>query len=237
MRLLLLSNSTNPGEEYLEYARQAIKDFLGSSVKNVLFIPYAGITISYDEYTDKAGSVFREIGYILDGIHHYRDPIEAVLEAEAIAIGGGNSFELLDRMYYYNLHEPVKMKVYSGIPFMGWSAGSNMACPTIMTTNDMPVTEPPSLVALDLIPFQINPHFTEKTIPGHGGESRTMRIQEFLMKNREIVVVGLPEGMIIHHYGNDYKLIGDKGAKIFKFGKEPFWVFNDMEFTKAVTGS
>ena len=237
MRLLLLSNSTNYGEEYLGYPRSAIKDFLGNSLRNVLFIPYAGVTISYDEYTQRVGHVYKELGHELRGIHSYADPIKAIMEAEAIAMGGGNTFELLHQLYKNELIEPIKMKVHSGMPFMGWSAGSNMACPTMMTTNDMPITEPPSFVSLDLISFQINPHYTEVTIPGHGGESRNVRIEEYLLKNNDSVVVGLPEGMIIRVEGDHYQLIGDKGARIFQFGKEPAWVYTDEEFNLSLRNS
>ena len=197
MRLLLLSNSTNFGEEYLGYPRKEIQRFLGDSIKEVLFIPYAGVTISYDEYTSRVKKVFEELGYSLNGIHTCNDHIQAVADAEAIAIGGGNTFELLNQLYRKQLVDPIKVKVHAGTPFMGWSAGSNMTCPTIMTTNDMPISEPPSFTALDLIPFQINPHYTEGKIPNHGGESRNMRIEEFLEINRDMIVVGLPEGMII----------------------------------------
>jgi len=132
------------------------------------------------------------------------------------------------------LLDPIRVKVHSGTPFMGWSAGSNMACPSIMTTNDMPITELLSFTALDLIPFQINPHYTEATIPNHGGESRNMRIAEFLEVNRDIKVVGLPEGMIIKLEGNTYSLVGEKGAKIFKYGMEEIWVKESAEFNEIL---
>ncbi len=234
MRLLLLSNSTNFGEEYLGYPKQDIKKFLGEDVKNILFIPYAGVTISYDEYSDRVGKVYEELGYNLTGIHTHDNPVKAVAEAESIAVGGGNTFELLNQLYKKELIEPIKVKVHSGMPFMGWSAGSNMACPSIMTTNDMPIAEPPSFTALDLISFQINPHYTEATIPNHGGESRNMRIEEYLEINREAIVVGLPEGMIIKVEGNSFSLIGEKGAKIFKYGTEAVWVQNNIDFNNTL---
>ncbi|MFC2123947.1 dipeptidase PepE [Bacteroidota bacterium] len=234
MRLLLLSNSTNFGEEYLEYPRKEIQYFLGEGVKEVIFIPYAGVTISYDEYTDRVGKVFEELGYSLIGIHTCNDPLKAITNAESIAIGGGNTFELLNQLYQEELIEPIKVKVHSGIPFMGWSAGSNMACPSIMTTNDMPIAQPPSFTALDLIPFQINPHYTEGTIPNHGGESRNMRIEEFLEVNRDMTVVGLTEGMIIKVENKQYTLIGEKNAKVFKYGMDSVWVHDDVDFNNAI---
>ena len=197
MNLLLLSNSTNFGEEYLAYPKQTIKEFLRGIGTNIIFIPYAGVTFSWDDYTQKVNEALSEIQVKVLGIHTTNDPVKSVTEADAILVGGGNSFQLLNLLYKNGLVEVIKEKISSGTPYIGWSAGSNMACPTIKTTNDMPVVEPPSFDALDLISFQINPHYTEAVIPNHGGESRELRILEFLEANKEMVVVGLPEGYVI----------------------------------------
>ncbi|MDH5474108.1 MAG: dipeptidase PepE, partial [Cyclobacteriaceae bacterium] len=170
-KLLLLSNSTNVGEKYFDYAKGTIIEFLGVSVSKIVFIPYAAVTISYDEYTSKVSDALEEVGCEIKGIHTFNNPLEAIENAEAIAVGGGNSFELLKQLYDNNIVETIREKVKNGTPYIGWSAGSNMSCPTLMTTNDMPISQPPTFEALHLIPFQINPHYTEHTLPNHGGES------------------------------------------------------------------
>ena len=230
MNLLLLSNSTNFGEEYFSYPKQAIKDFLGNIGDNIIFIPFAGVTFSWDDYTEKVNDALAEIQIKVVGIHTTNDPVRSISEADAIMVGGGNSFQLLNLLYKNGLVEAIKERISSGTPYIGWSAGSNMACPTLMTTNDMPIVEPPSFMALDLIPFQINPHYTEAVIPNHGGESRELRILEFIEANKEMVVVGLPEGMIIQLKNGKYELIGYKEVKIFQYGKDPYITNSSKEF-------
>ncbi len=163
-RLLLLSNSTNPGEEYFAWPAAHIKDFLGESVKKILFIPYAGVTISWDEYFKAVGSQLGNFGYEAVSIHQIEKVDGFLNNYDAIAIGGGNTFQLANLLQKNNLIEPIREAVEKGMPYMGWSAGSNITCPTIMTTNDMPIVEPESFKGLNLIPFQINPHYTEGTI-------------------------------------------------------------------------
>ena len=237
MNLLLLSNSTNFGEEYLSYPKQAIKDFLGNKGDNIVFIPYAGVTFSWDDYTQKVNDALAEIQVHVLGIHSTDDPVKSISEADAIMVGGGNSFQLLNLLYKNGLVEAIKEKIYSGTPYVGWSAGSNMACPTVMTTNDMPIVEPPSFKSLDLIPFQINPHYTEAVIPNHGGESRELRILEFVEANKNTMVVGLPEGMIIQLKNGKYELIGDKEVKIFQYGKDPYFTNSSKEFNLIFSNS
>ena len=229
MNLLLLSNSTNYGEPYLEYTKQSIKAFLGEVRDNIVFIPYAGVTFSWDEYTDKVNDALADIGVNVLGIHTLDNPIKSVTEAEAIIVGGGNSFQLLQLLYEHRLVDVIKENVGKGTPYIGWSAGSNMACPTIKTTNDMPIVEPPTFRALNLVPFQINPHYTEAVISNHGGESREARILEFLEANKNILVIGLPEGMIIQLKNEHFELIGDKPTKIFQFGKDPYFIHTSDE--------
>jgi len=224
MNLLLLSNSTNFGESYLAYSKKTIATFLGNAKENVVFIPYAGVTFSWDDYTQKVNEALAEVGISVQGIHLSENPIESIRNADAIMIGGGNSFQLLHLMYENNLIEIIKNKVTGGTPYVGWSAGSNLACPTIKTTNDMPIIEPLSFKALDLVPFQINPHYTEAVIPNHGGESRELRLLEFIEANNEMIAIGLPEGMIIQVTNENYELIGNKKVKIFQHGKNPYFV-------------
>lgn len=216
MRLLLLSNSTNYGESYFNHALNPVKEFLGTEIKQVIFIPYAAVDFSYDEYENKLNESWASLGIQAVGIHKYADPLQAIKEAEAFAIGGGNTFQLLKLLYHYNLLPAIVEKVKQGIPYIGWSAGSNVTCPTIQTTNDMPVAEPPSFKALNLVPFQINPHYTEETIPNHGGESRPQRIKEYITVNPDIYVVGLPEGTILRIENEDIQLIGNLPIKVFR---------------------
>ena len=219
-KLLLLSNSTNFGEGYLEYPKNAISQFLDSKVKNILFIPYAGVGFSYDDYTQKVAKPFSELGYKIQGIHTFSDPKQAVLEAEAIAIGGGNTFELLNQLYQKDLIASIQKRVDEGMPFMGWSAGSNVAGPSIKTTNDMPIVEPESFEALNLIPFQINPHYTEELLPNHGGETRKDRINEFIAINQDSIVVGIPEGNLLQVSDGKCHLIGNGTVRIFQYNTE-----------------
>lgn len=234
MNLLLLSNSTNFGEEYLEYPKEAINNFLNGIKKNIVFIPYAGVTFSWDDYTDKVNESLRETGIRVNGLHASKDPVKSIENADAIMVGGGNSFQLLHLLYKHKLVDVINEKVQSGVPYIGWSAGSNMACPTLKTTNDMPIIEPISFRALNLIPFQINPHYTEATIQNHGGESREARILEFLEVNRGETVIGLPEGMIIKLTNGSYELIGCKPVKIFQFGKDPYFISTSDELNNLI---
>jgi dipeptidase E len=219
-RLLLLSNSSNYGEEYLRYPLSHIRSFLGAGIRRVLFVPYAGVRMTYDEYATRVRDRFEEIGYQLDSVHESRDPLRALEDAEAIAVGGGNTFHLLRGLYEAKLLEAIRERVSDGMPYIGWSAGSNVACPTIKTTNDMPVVEPPSFNALALVPFQINPHFTDERVPNHNGETRSERLLEFIEANPGVRVVGLKEGSALRIEGSEIKLLGDKSALVFLKGAE-----------------
>ena len=146
------------------------------------------------------------------------------MDAEAIAVGGGNTFHLVYMMHKLKLMEPIRQRVLEGMHFMGWSAGSNVACPSLKTTNDMPIIEPESFNCLNLIPFQINPHYLDAHPEGHGGETREQRIEEFLLVNRDMYVAGLREACYLLVEGDDLQLIGRKPMRIFKFGQEPLEV-------------
>lgn len=230
MRLLLISNSTNSGEEYLDYPKPMIKEFLGKKHIKALFIPYAAITFSYDDYELKVRDRFREVGHDIISIHHYSDPVNAVEKALAIVVGGGNTWMLLKLLRYYRLIEPVRKKILAGTPYIGWSAGSNVACPTIRTTNDMPVVEPSSFKAFNLIPFQINPHYLDANPSGHAGETREQRIVEFIEINPEIWVAGLREGTMFLIEGPEISLIGPRKARIFKKDRQPLELGENDDF-------
>jgi dipeptidase E len=219
-RLLLLSSSTVHGGGYLEYPQSEIKDFLGAELKRALFVPFAGVIKSWDEYAEVVRAPFEAMGYSLDAVHRYSNASEAVSKAEAIVVGGGNTFHLLRALYETGLIESIKERVMAGIPYLGWSAGSNVACPTIRTTNDMPIVEPASLDALGLIPFQINPHYLDAHVEGHQGETREQRIAEFIKVNKESWVVGLREGSMLRIEGSTISLKGGRGARLFKDDEE-----------------
>lgn len=217
-KLLLLSNSTNVGEEHLGYAKPAISGLLGKSVKEILFVPYAAVGFNFDDYTRKVNEALNTLGYHVRGLHQVDHAREAVEKADAIMVGGGNTFALLKRLYDNDVIEAIVEQVNSGTPYVGWSAGSNVAGPSIKTTNDMPIVQPSSFEALNLVPFQINPHYTEKTIANHGGESRKDRLNEFIELNPGIRVVGLPEGNLIEIKGGTIQLFGAGPITVFRQG-------------------
>jgi dipeptidase E len=223
MRLLLISNSTNAGESYLEHAAGDIENFLGGEVRKALFIPYAAVSFSFDEYERKVSQKFDEFGVKIDSLHNYSiaEKHKAVEEAEAIVVGGGNTFHLLKLLHQEELIEVIRHRVLAGTPYIGWSAGANVACPTICTTNDMPITEPESFHALNLVRFQINPHYLDAHPEGHAGETREMRIKEFLVVNPYVYTVGLREGSKMIVEKGDIWLLGNKNARVFKNGDEP----------------
>ncbi|MDR2853856.1 MAG: dipeptidase PepE, partial [Prevotellaceae bacterium] len=194
MKLLLISNSTNAGEAYLDYPKYEIQEFLGEKSVEALFIPYAAVTFSYDEYEAKVNHRFAEIGHHVTSIHRFADPVKAVKEAKAIVVGGGNTWKLVEMLYLNKLIDPIREKVLSGTPYVGWSAGANVACPTLRTTNDMPIVNPIGFETFNLVPFQINPHYLDAHPENHGGETREQRIEEFMVENPKIYVAGLREG-------------------------------------------
>jgi dipeptidase E len=231
MRLLLISNSTNAGEAYLEHPLQQIRSFLGTKKVKAVFVPYAGVTISFDDYTDRVRARFREIGQDITSIHDGCDPLTAIKGADAIVVGGGNTFHLARMMQEQGLMGPVREKVLGGTPYIGWSAGSNLACPTIRTTNDMPIVEPSGFGALNLVPFQINPHYLDANPQGHAGETREMRIEEFIEVNPGIYVVGLREGTMLLVEDGSIRLLGPRPAKIFRKGSEPAELGPEADFS------
>jgi dipeptidase E len=217
-RLVLISTSTVFGTRYLEHAVPELRDAL-AGVKRVLFVPYA--LQDRDGYAAKARAAFEEMGFALDSLHEAADPVRAVGEAEAVFCGGGNTFRLLKALDERGVLPEIRRRVAGGMVYSGASAGSNLACPTIRTTNDMPIVEPRSLDALGLVSFQINPHYLDP-VPGstHMGETRETRIREFHEEN-EAPVVGLREGAILRVEGESVLLKGMAGARVFRKGEEP----------------
>lgn len=231
MRLLLISNSTMAGEEYLDYPKNNIREFLGEKPVKALFIPYAGVTVSFDDYEAKVKARFNEVGHDVISIHHFDDPVKAVEEAEAIVVGGGSTWNLLHLIHKNNLTQPICKKVMDEkAPYIGWSAGSNLTCPTLKTTNDMPIIDPLGFDALNLIPFQINPHYLDANPEGHGGETREDRINEFMVVNPDMYVAGLREGCMFLVENGEIKLIGERPCRIFKQGQEPVELTSNDDF-------
>ncbi len=206
------------GEPYLQYPMPEIEIFLGNKPLKIIFIPYAAVTFSYDEYEAKVNERFNEIGQTVKSIHRFGDKQKAIAETDAIVVGGGNTWHLVRMMHKLDLMEPIREKVLNGALYIGWSAGSNVACPTLRTTNDMPVIDPMGFDTLNLIPFQINPHYLDANPDGHAGETREQRIEEYLEINPDDYVLGLREGTMLWIENNHIQLIGKKPCRIFKKG-------------------
>ncbi|MFD2516559.1 dipeptidase PepE [Salinimicrobium flavum] len=222
--LILASTSTLHGQEYLEYILPQLKQhFAGCS--EILFIPYARPGgISHKEYTEVAAKAFTKVGIKVKGIHEFEEPREAVAKAEGIFTGGGNTFLLVQQLYTHDLLTPLNTAISKGTPYLGTSAGTNVAGLTMKTTNDMPIVYPPSFKTLGFVPFNINPHYLDPDPNStHKGETRETRIKEFHCFNNQ-PVVGLREGSWLEVKGNDISLKGDKTARIFKTGKEAYEV-------------
>lgn len=217
MRLLLLSNSRSPGRGYLEHAREHLRDFLGPEPRRLAFVPYAAVTFSYNEYAERVRGALAPLGHVVESVHE-DEPTDVIRHADAILVGGGNTFRLVEQLERADLFPRIRARVRDGLPYIGWSAGANLACPTIRTTNDMPIVQPKSLRALGLVGFQINPHYTEAVLPDHGGESRDDRIQEFLALNPGGVVAGLREGSLLRVEGTRTTLLGPHPMRVFRAG-------------------
>lgn len=219
--LMLFSTSTVHGSAYMEYALPYLRDFLGST-RRILFVPYARPSgISHERYT----SLFRErlepAGFEVAGVAEHADPVAAVHQAESVFVGGGNTFVLLRALYEHGLIELLRQRTAEGVPYMGSSAGSNVAGLSIGTTNDMPIVYPPAFEALRLLPFNINPHYLDPDPSStHMGETRETRIKEFHVFNSQ-PVLGMREGALIEVRGDRGSLLGSKGARLFRAGQEP----------------
>ena len=220
MKLLLISNSTNAGEPYLQYPLPEIARFL-KGVREVVFVPYAAVTFSYAEYERRVAARFAELGIRLRSVHRAADAAHMIRHAEAVCVGGGNTFALTKKMQEQGLMKALLARIRGGMPYVGWSAGSNVCCPTIRPTNDMPIVEPESFRAIGAVKFQINPHYLDANPDGHAGETREQRILEFIEANPRRWVVGLREGCMLHLDGDRLELIGPRPMRIFRKGLEP----------------
>jgi dipeptidase E len=227
--ILIASTSTIHGGEYLDYILDDLKVFF-KNVNTILFIPYARPGgISHDNYTKKASEAFTKIDKKIKGIHEFDNPVEALKNAEAIFVGGGNTFVLISQLYKNNLMDTLQTTIKKGTPYLGTSAGSNICGLTIKTTNDMPIVYPPSFNALAVVPFNINPHYLDpNTNSKHMGETRETRIKEFHNFNTH-PVIGLREGSWLHVKGDSIILKGKLSARIFEYNKTPYEVSPDTE--------
>ncbi|XP_070582182.1 alpha-aspartyl dipeptidase-like [Ptychodera flava] len=220
-RLLLISNSTLHGSGYLDHCQDNIKNFLGSKIERVLFIPYA--LADRDGYAAVARKKFESLGYKLDSIHEQPNAVDAANNAQAIFVGGGNTFRLLKTLYDEKLVPIINRRVLQdGVPYIGSSAGTNVATASINTTNDMPIVYPPSFTALQLVPFNINPHYLDADPNSkHMGETREKRIMEFHEEEDSKPVLALREGCMLLVEGDTSVLQGKTKARLFQKGKEP----------------
>jgi dipeptidase E len=218
MRLLLLSNSTNFGSGYLDHAMPAIREFVGAA-RRIAFVPFA--LHNREGYVAKARERFTREGIDLVGLTPDARGIAALAETDAVFVGGGNTFRLLDALQRSALLEAIRERVRAGLPYMGASAGTNVAAPTIKTTNDMPIIQPRSFDALGFVPFQINPHYIDADPASrHMGETREERLREFLEEN-DVTVLGIREGTWLRCEGTQLSLHGAAGARLFRRGAEP----------------
>ncbi len=229
--MIIASTSTIHGSGYLDYILDDLNTFF-KEIEEVLFIPYARPSgISHDKYTKIVFAAFSKINKKIVGIHTYKNPIEAIENAKAIFIGGGNTFVLTNQLYNNNLITPLQTTIKEGTPYLGTSAGSNICGLTIKTTNDMPIVYPPSFKALGLVPFNINPHYLDPdTSSKHMGETRETRIKEFHNYNTQ-PVIGLREGSWLQVNDKSIILKGYLTARIFEYNKSPYEIESGTELS------
>jgi len=227
-KMLILSTSTIHGSGYLEYVLDTIKDFLKG--KKVLFVPYARPSgISHEEYTNTVKNAMQKIDIEVEGLHSFENPKEAIRNAEAIFIGGGNTFLLLKTLYELDLIEDLRDAIHNQTPYIGSSAGSNITGQSIGTTNDMPIVYPPSFKALGILPFNINPHYLDPDSNStHKGETRETRIFEF-HKFNSLDVIGLREGSWLEVENGNIFLRGKLQARIFQANQDPKEIDTDSQ--------
>ncbi len=216
MELLLLSNSTAPGRRYLEHAVDALTDIL-QGIDELVFVPYA--LADHDGYTTQVRTALEPLGVSVTGAHADDD---ALSKASAIFVGGGNTFRLVKALQVSGQLDVIRDRVRNGTPYVGSSAGTNIAAPSLRTTNDMPIVQPPSFETLGLVPFQINPHYLDADPSStHQGETREERIVQFLEEN-DVPVLGIREGTWLRRRSETLTLEGlPTGARLFRRGASP----------------
>lgn len=213
-KILALSSSKAGSEAYLETAIPLIKDFLGTEKLNIAFIPFASVENDFENYLLNVSSALASLQHTFNLVT-YENALNIIKQSDVIMVGGGNTFKLLHDIYETKLLDAIRDKVNAGTPYIGWSAGSNITCPSIGTTNDMPIIEPQSFNALGLLPFQINPHYINQKPEGHNGETRDQRLKEFMKMNPGISVIGLPEGTALLLENKRLQFIGAVNSILF----------------------
>lgn len=211
-KVLMLSSSRRGDEPYLYHAKTMIQEHL-IGVTEVLFIPYAGVTTSWNDYTTKVQKALPDIN--VTAIHQHANAHHAVEKAQAVLVGGGNTFNLLNELYNQALLPLIQQRVALGMPYIGWSAGSNLCGLSIKTSNDMPIIQPHSFDTFGFINAQLNPHYTDYIAPDFNGETRDQRIAEFCTLYPDVPVIGLREGGALLRDGKKLSLLGQLDAVIF----------------------
>lgn len=219
MQLLLLSNSTSDNGFLVDWI-PLIREFVADE-RDALFVPYAGVIGRWDDYEARVAEALAPAGLRVRSIHRAADAVAAIVDARVLMVGGGNTFNLLHHCREQRLPAAIARRVRQGMRYVGWSAGTNLACPTIRTTNDMPVIDPGGFDALNLVPFQINPHFTDAKPAGHHGETRTQRLAEFTALNPAVPVLGLPEGCYVRVDDGTTSYGGAHEAVWLRHGADP----------------
>jgi dipeptidase E len=217
-RVLLISNSTLYGSGYLDHAEGEIRDFLGRA-RRIAFVPFAAY--HRGKYAAQARARFDRMECELVSLHDVSSPRREIEKADAVFVGGGNTFRLLKALYDLDLLDPIGRAVEEGIPYIGSSAGAIVAGPSLRTTKDMPVVQPPSFAALGIVDFQISPHYLDPDPrSSHMGETQEERILQFL-EEKEAAVVGLREGAMVRVDEEKVTLKGSAGARLFRREEKP----------------
>ncbi|MDM1407186.1 dipeptidase PepE [Myroides sp. DF42-4-2] len=229
--IIIASTSTLHNQGFLEYLLPTLSNHFRAG-STIVFIPYARPGgISHDDYTAKVREALKPIQVEVKGLHEFDDPKEAIKQAAGIFTGGGNTFLLVKQLYAHDLVQTITSVVLNGTPYLGCSAGSNICGLTMETTNDMPITYPPSFKTFGFVPFNINPHYLDPLAGStHMGETRETRINEFHTLNSQ-PVVGLREGSWLTVYGDRILLQGTLAARIFEQNKAAYEVDPDTDLS------
>jgi dipeptidase E len=216
MKVLAMSSSRVGNGGFLQQAIPMVQDVIGRTPCNIAFVPFASVQRDYELYTAMVRGALAGTPYTVTPVLP-ENALEVIDSADAIMVGGGNTFKLLHDIYACNIYQAIQQKVAGGTPYIGWSAGANVSGRSISTTNDMPIIQPASFTALGFLPFQLNPHYINQTLENHNGETRDQRLEEFVTLNPTVPVVGLPEGTALHLHNGALHFMGDKDGVLFRY--------------------